>query len=72
MPPFQLEFYCRERVDIAWAQVRLVGRVGNSGHVSFKILVKNSLTMSEVCAGALSFIVIVISIHPLECVDITL
>jgi hypothetical protein len=32
MLPFQPEFHFREHVDIAGGQVRLVGRVGNSGN----------------------------------------
>jgi hypothetical protein len=69
MPLFQLEFHFREHVDIAEGQVRLVGRVGNSGHVFFC----EEFPHNE--QGVCRHIIMVqqpVSVHLLECVDITL
>jgi hypothetical protein len=57
-----------EHVDIAAGQVGLVGRVGNSGHVFCQELPHNE-------RGVCRRVVMVqqpVSVHPLECFDITL
>jgi hypothetical protein len=67
--PYQSQFHFREYIDIAGDQVRLVGRVGNSGHVFFG----QEFPHNE--RGVYRYIVTVqqpVSVHLLECIDITL